>query len=70
MKEISKTLIDGTIKLNIPLCRDEVIELYTLYSGLEIDEYERWLHTHKYGGGPCGARKSFCSNGYGFELSY
>lgn len=45
MKEISKTLIDGTIKLNIPLCRDEVIELYTLYTGLEIDEYEKIINS-------------------------
>ena len=45
MKEISKSLLDGTIKLNIPLCRDDVIELYTLYSGLEIDAYEKIINS-------------------------
>lgn len=45
MKDISKALLDGTIKLNLPLYRDAVVELYTLYSGLEIDSYEKIINS-------------------------
>ena len=41
MKDISKTLLDDTLKLNPPLCRDDVIELFTMYTGLEIDDYQK-----------------------------
>ena len=45
MKDISRTLLDDTLKINPPLFRDDVIELFTMYSGLEIDDYLKIINS-------------------------
>lgn len=41
MKDISKQLIDDSISKNMLLCEDNVIDLFAMYTGLEIDEYKK-----------------------------
>ncbi len=41
MKDISKKLLDDAVANNFLLCRDDVVDLFTLYTGLEIDAYEK-----------------------------
>ena len=41
MKDISKKLLDDAISNNFLLCRDDVVDLFTLYTGLEIDAYAK-----------------------------